>query len=74
ISLHQPSLGCWCCRRLWAAVWAVGQVRYSVPEEAEAGTVVGRLWQDLGLGGEAKDGGAAACVWCSRGPAGRVVR
>ncbi|XP_074865634.1 protocadherin alpha-13-like [Carettochelys insculpta] len=31
----------------WAA--AMGQVRYSVAEEAEAGTVVGRLAQELGV-------------------------
>ncbi|XP_064017462.1 protocadherin alpha-2-like isoform X4 [Pogoniulus pusillus] len=34
--------------RTWSLV--AGQVRYSVPEEAKVGTVVGRLAQELGVG------------------------
>ncbi|NXX40435.1 PCDA3 protein, partial [Tricholaema leucomelas] len=35
---------------VWTWTLVAGQVRYSVPEEAKVGTVVGRLAQELGLG------------------------
>ncbi|XP_014808379.1 PREDICTED: protocadherin alpha-8-like [Calidris pugnax] len=45
----------------------VGQVRYSVPEEAKAGTVVGRLAQDLGLEAVDGEGGRLRLVSPGRG-------
>ncbi|XP_068021787.1 protocadherin alpha-5-like isoform X3 [Melanerpes formicivorus] len=46
------------CLVVLVQMWALvsGQVRYSVPEEAKIGTVVGRLWQEMGLeAGDAED-------------------
>ncbi|KAM6055251.1 LOW QUALITY PROTEIN: protocadherin alpha-2-like [Theristicus caerulescens] len=50
------------------AAWALGggQVRYSVPEEAEAGTVVGRLAQDLGLEAGDAEARRLRLVWQGR--------
>ncbi|NXT55830.1 PCDA5 protein, partial [Pluvianellus socialis] len=43
-----------------------GQVRYSVPEEGEAGTVVGRLAQDLGLEAGEAEARRLRVVWPGR--------
>ncbi|KAM6251800.1 protocadherin alpha-5-like isoform 2-T2 [Porphyrio hochstetteri] len=50
------------------AAWALvgGQVRYSVPEEAKAGTVVGRLAQDLGLEAGDAEARGLRLVWQGR--------
>ncbi|XP_054024602.1 protocadherin alpha-2 isoform X3 [Dryobates pubescens] len=50
--------------RMWALV--SGQVRYSVPEEAKVGTVVGRLWQELGLEAGDAEARRLRVVWQGR--------
>ncbi|XP_068021788.1 protocadherin alpha-2-like isoform X4 [Melanerpes formicivorus] len=50
--------------RAWTLV--SGQVRYSVPEEAKVGTVVGRLWQDLGLEAGDAEARRLRVVWQGR--------
>ncbi|XP_054024601.1 protocadherin alpha-5 isoform X2 [Dryobates pubescens] len=50
--------------RTWALV--SGQVRYSVPEEAKVGTVVGRLWQELGLEAGDAEARRLRVVWQGR--------
>ncbi|XP_054024571.1 protocadherin alpha-6-like [Dryobates pubescens] len=50
--------------RAWALV--SGQVRYSVPEEAKTGTVVGRLWQELGLEAGDAEARQLRVVWQGR--------
>ncbi|NWR55919.1 PCDA3 protein, partial [Bucorvus abyssinicus] len=48
----------------WALV--VAQVRYSVAEEAKAGTVVGRLWQELGVEAVDAEARRVRVVWQGR--------
>ncbi|XP_054244980.1 protocadherin alpha-6-like [Indicator indicator] len=50
--------------RTWALV--SGQVRYSVPEEAKVGTVVGRLPQELGVEADVAEGRRLRVVWQGR--------
>ncbi|XP_068021726.1 protocadherin alpha-3-like [Melanerpes formicivorus] len=50
--------------RMWALV--SGQVRYSVPEEAKVGTVVGRLPQELGLEAGDAEARRLRVVWQGR--------
>ncbi|NWR61142.1 PCDA3 protein, partial [Bucorvus abyssinicus] len=48
----------------WALV--VAQVRYSLAEEAKAGTVVGRLWQELGVEAVDAEARRVRVVWQGR--------
>ncbi|NXF86129.1 PCDA2 protein, partial [Eubucco bourcierii] len=50
--------------RTWSVV--AGQVRYSVPEEAKVGTVVGRLSQELGLEAGDAEARRVRVVWQGR--------
>ncbi|NXG48578.1 PCDA6 protein, partial [Psilopogon haemacephalus] len=43
-----------------------GQVHYSVPEESKVGTVLGRLWQDLGVEGDDLEARRLRVVWQGR--------
>ncbi|NXG48575.1 PCDA2 protein, partial [Psilopogon haemacephalus] len=56
------------CVLLVVRSWCVvsGQVRYSVPEEAKVGTVLGRLWQDLGVEGDDLEARRLRVVWQGR--------